>query len=94
MSVNGQSAGTLQVSSYLRTETQPGATHATVTGPACASPQTVAIAGGQSVFVEAIVEMSSLRSGGGYMVPDYRCRLQQRSQAEALKDLSGLRKAQ
>ncbi len=94
VSLNGQSVGTLAVNSFVRAETDPQATRATVSGPACVSPQTIAITPGESVFVEAVVEMSSLRSASGYMSPDYRCRLVQRSQAEALKSLSGLKRAQ
>src|SRR5213076_1855536 len=96
VAIQGQRVGAIRVASYLRGEVPAEATPSRVQiqGQGCLSPTApVLVTTGQTAYVEAVVEMSQLSSGGTYLVPDYRCRLVQRPEAAALGALSGLRRA-
>jgi hypothetical protein len=97
VTIQGRRVGAIRVASYLRAEVPAESTPSRVQiqGQGCVSPTSpVLVAVGKTVYVEVVVEMSQLSSAGTYLVPDYRCRLMQRTDAEALSALPGLRRAE
>lgn len=88
---------TKRSASYLRAEVagEASSRRVQIQVQGCLSPMApVLVTAGQTVYIEVVVEITQQTSAGTYVVPDYRCRLMQLSDARALDALSGLRRAE